>query len=57
VFLVRAHAKCVCACRHQSGDGDQLVRHCEHPAGAGHDEVLEGQAHHTEETGRLPGCI
>jgi hypothetical protein len=39
-------------CRHQSGDGHQLLRHCEHSSGIGHDEILEGEAHHTEETGK-----
>jgi hypothetical protein len=39
-------------CRYQSGDGHQLVRHCEYSPGTGHDEVLEGKAYHTEEAGR-----
>lgn len=33
------------------GNGHLFVRHCEHVAGLGHDEVLEGQAHHLEEAG------
>jgi hypothetical protein len=39
-------------CRYQSGDGHQLLRHCKHSSGTGHDEVLEGEAYHTEETGK-----
>lgn len=34
-----------------SGNGHQLVRHRQHIAGSGYDEVLEGKAHHLEEAG------
>lgn len=39
-------------CRHQSGDGHQLLRHCKHTSSIGHDEILEGEAHHTKEAGK-----
>lgn len=41
-----------CVCRYQSGDGYQLLRHCKHSPSTGHDEVLEGETHHTEEAGK-----
>lgn len=34
------------------GNGHKLLRHCEHAAGAGHDEVLEGEAHNPEKAGK-----
>ena len=39
--------------RHQPGDGSQLERHRQHSAGGWHRQVLEEQAHHPQETGRL----
>lgn len=44
-------------CRHQQGNGHRLVRHCQHSTGSRYDEVLEGQAYHSEETGRRPFVI
>jgi len=45
-------------CRHQSGDGHQLLRHCKHSSGIGNDEILEGEAHHTEEAGKdIPSVV
>lgn len=34
-----------------AGNGHQLVRHRQHIAGSGYDEVLERKAHHLEEAG------
>ena len=36
---------------YQWGDGDPVLWHHLHPAIPGHDQVLEGQAHHPEERG------
>lgn len=38
--------------RYQQGNGHRYVRHCQHFSGPRYDEVLEGQAYHSEETGR-----
>jgi hypothetical protein len=50
--IVTVKVKYFCVSRYQSGDGHQLLRHCKYPPSAGHDEVLEGEAHHTEEAGK-----
>lgn len=49
MFIFVVHLLC---CRYQPRNGHQLVRHRQHPAGTGDDEVLEGQAHHPQEAGK-----
>lgn len=38
---------------HSVGNGDQFVRYCEYAAGTWNDEILEGQTHNPEETGKF----
>lgn len=39
--------------RHEPRAGHQLVRYSQHAPGARNDEILEGKAHHTQETGNV----